>query len=926
MPETCLLLSFPITMTPQELKSLRTDLAGKQLGTIACHAGANLVAGVFPHPSSAADAALYLRGRCSALAAVIHAEAAEPKSGQPLVKQAEQLLLLAREGQILVSEAAAACMINQWSLKDCGYHRLHNLQDSVRVFALPGSSDEPLKSLDTLPHNLPAQFTTFVGRDAEMAAVAGQLQSARLVTLVGPGGVGKTRLAVQAAAALLDRYEDGAWFVPLEAVQRPDHLSQAVAGAMGVLGELNDAQADSLLIALKRVVAQRRFLLLLDNCEHLIEGCALLAHQLLVACPGLSILCTSREPLRIAGEVVVEVAPLSVPAHRRGSTAEQLLTYAAVQLFQERARSIQPNFAVTPQNVRDVADVCMQLDGIPLAIELAAARVSVLTPAELSARLSDRFGLLSSRNRLALPRHQTLRAAVEWSHQLLSEAEQVLWRRLSVFAGGFTLPAAEAIAAGGALEEAEVLLLLAPLADKSLLRVDRSGTTLRYSMLETIREFGQERLGDAEEECGVRRRHLAWFAGWVHEAVTEFTGPEQALRFQQIDQEIGNLQAAMAWSMTDPESALTGLRLASDLGYYWLGGRMKEGVEVLSELLALPVLQEPTVERVSALSVAGACGVHLGEVNRTRSYLQEGFVLAQQLGVKEEEAYLRNNLGQLAFHEGRLLEARTHYAQSLSLFRELGRHDGALVNLGNLAYVDLHLGDLAAAGALFDEAIAGLRGLDHPAWLCGALERASMQRLLVGRLEEARQLLSEGLALAAKLQDPVWSITCAERVCHWLLTKGRAESAAQLLGAVCSLRAAYSIPRLGWDQPLHVRLEESLRERLGPAACSERVSQAQQTSLEALLDKAQEWLEAPNQTHAAQPGGLTQREQEVVRLVAQGLPDREIAARLYLSRFTVNNHLRNIFGKLGISSRSALIPWAFAQGLAQPDSVPTSNT
>ncbi len=853
----------------------------------------------FERVSDAIDEAVRLRDRTPQWAAAIHTATGEVDA------LAEQLLLVARAGQILLSESAASQVRPGTALSDLGHHRMRDLITVCRIFALGTAPENPINSLDTLLNNLPPQFTSFVGRERETELLGQGLSRERHVTITGPGGVGKTRLALQVAAAIMHRYDDGAWFIPLEGLSSPEQIPQAVASAIGLLSELEESQSESLLNRLKRACAQRQFLLVLDNCEHLINPCASFVRELMIACPRLSVLCTSREPLGIGGEVTVEVAPLE--------------PVAAARLFQERASALGAGFAVTAENAGAISEICARLDGIPLAIELAAARTRVLPPAELADRLKDRFSILFTGDRLARPRHQTLRAAVDWSHHLLTEPEQILWRRLSVFAGGFTLEAAEAIVPDARLGEGEVLQLLQQLIDKSIVRVDRSGEGLRYAMLETIRDFGKERLVEAGEETAVRRRHVAWFASWINTIRLELQGPQQVTGFARVEQEGGNVQAALAWCQADDESAIKGLRIAFDLAQFWMRGRMREGLTALSNLLALPVVKGPSLERILALSAAGALEQFTGG-DRAREYHEEAVALARAVGDASNVAVNLANLGQVAFADGRFEEALDRFTESHAILRSTGGPSSRLLVLNNLAYLQIHLGDLNAAGRLIDEALSGWRTLDYPVFLCYALERAGLHRVMAGRLDEARELLSEAVSIAAALQSPELTSLAAERISAWLLAKGRPEAAAHLLGAVAAIRTHFDCPRPGWDVHMHNRLVDDITVRLGAVTFNRRFAEGQSMSMEGVWLRAQELLGAPARAPAALPGGLTAREMEVVGMVAQGLPDREVANRLHLSRFTVNNHLRNIFGKLNLSSRAALVTWAFQHGVASASS------
>ncbi len=419
-------------------------------------------------------------------------------------------------------------------------------------------------------HNLPVQLTSFVGREQEIAEVKRLLGTTRLLTLTGAGGVGKSRLAHQVGAELVEEYPDGVWLVELAALGDSALVPLAAASALGVAEQPGRPPIETVSDFLR----PRSLVLVLDNCEHLLDACAVLADSLLRASRRLRVLATSRQALGMGGETAWRVPSLAMPDPARPATAEQLVSYEAARLFVERAKSALPTFGVTKDNAAAVAAVCWRLDGIPLAIELAAARVGMLTVRQIEARLDDRYRLLTGGSRTVLPRHQTLRGLVDWSHDLLSEPERVLLRRLSVFAGGWTLEAAEAVCAFGAGEGScdDVLELLSELAAKSLVLADEQNGQMRYRFLETIRQYGAERLRASGEEAVVRDRHLEWFLALAERGEPELRGPDQVRWLDRLEAEHDNLRAALAWSQLESSSErarAAGLRLAGALSWFW---------------------------------------------------------------------------------------------------------------------------------------------------------------------------------------------------------------------------------------------------------------------------------------------------------------------------------------------------------------------
>jgi predicted ATPase/class 3 adenylate cyclase len=483
------------------------------------------------------------------------------------VHRAARICAVGHGGQILLSQAvgvlAAPDLPPGVSLRDLGPHRLKDLREPEHLFQvvhpdLP--ADFPrLKSLDVLPNNLPVQLTSFIGREREKAEVRRLLSSTRVLTLTGSGGKGKTRLALQVAAEGLEGFPDGVWLVELAVLSDPSLVPKAVASALGVPEQQGRLLTETLVDGMRG----KSVLVILDNCEHLVAACAHLTDVLLRACPNLRILATSREALGVTGETTWRVTSLSLPDPERLPPLDQFTEYEAIRLFVARAVAIAPQFAVTNRNALAVAQVCHRLDGIPLAIELAAARVKVLAVEQIAARLDDRFRLLTGGSRTALPRQQTLRAAMDWSYHLLSETERLLLRRLSVFAGGWALDAAEGICTGRNLEATDILDLLTSLVDKSLVQAETHRGEARYRLLETVRQYARDRLVEASEEVDVRTRHRAWYVALAERADREPRGPRQ-----RIWRDHDNLRAALVWGKEDPGGAEATLRLVGALTWF----------------------------------------------------------------------------------------------------------------------------------------------------------------------------------------------------------------------------------------------------------------------------------------------------------------------------------------------------------------------
>jgi len=619
---------------------------------------------------------------------------------------AARICAAAHGGQVLLSQQThdlAEQLRLDVSMRDLGEHRLKDLDQPRRIFQLVISKlpDEfpPLRTLDALPHNLPIQLTSFVGREREIAEIKRVLSTTRLLTLTGAGGAGKTRLALQVAADLIDSHANGVWFIELAPLADPALVAGTVAATLGVREQPGQPILNSLLDYLR----PKDLLLVLDNCEHLIDACARFADALLRASPNLKILATSREALGIAGETTWIVPSLSLPSvNGQRPTFTELSQYEAVQLFVARAVAVQPTFKLTELNAAPVAHVCQRLDGIPLAIELAAARVKVLKTAEIAARLDDRFRLLATSNRMALPRHQTLRAAIDWSYELLSEPERVLLRRLSVFAGGCTLEAVEQVCG-----DDEILDLLSHLVDKSLIIVDKHGDETRYRMLETIREYARGRLEESGEAEPVRQRHAEFFLELAERVPPTMTSAERKARYIRFDAEQDNLRAAMGWALATHHAEL-GLRLVGALGEYWFwwASRWHEGWSWISQFLALPEAMQPKRVRANALKGAVNLVRYTGDPVKANRLADESLALFRELGDKSGMAWVLVDKGTDAEASGDYTRAALLCQESATLFREIGDQRGLGWALNWLASAEMNRGCLEEAATLYKESVA----------------------------------------------------------------------------------------------------------------------------------------------------------------------------------------------------------------------------
>jgi predicted ATPase/DNA-binding SARP family transcriptional activator len=606
----------------------------------------------------------------------------------------------------------------------------------------PQQSIKQDRKSEPFNHNLPQRLTSFIGRETEVEAIAELLAQNRLVMLMGAGGIGKTALSIQMGQQLVDTFPDGAWLVDLVPISDPALLPQTIAYTLGLRESSNRPISDILLDFLK----DKEILLILDNCEHVIQAAAQFSALSLQACSGLKILANSREKLDIAGEFAFSVPPLSIPQVLQTETWVQWHQYEAVRLFVERATAVLPIFQVTPDNIEPLVQICQQLDGIPLAIELAAARVNMLSTKQISARLDDRFRLLTGSGRTVVPRQQTLRALVDWSWELLSETEQALLPRLSVFAGGMNLNAVEAVCASDGLDAYDLLDLLTSLVNKSLVVVQREqGQEARYRLLETIRHYAQERLAEAGQVEKFQARHLAYFRQVAEQAEQELVKPDQAAWIQMLERELDNIRAALGWALKIDVEA--GLQIMAALWRFWLFGYVREGESWLGKLFASGDTIQPDV-KAKALWVLGQFNVYLHNAERTHALAEESFAIYQELGDQSGIAYcnyLRCSLvADQAERETRLLEC-------LTLFRAIDDKLGFSDVLTNWFFITGVVRNYEQAKAYLEEGESINRELGHLAGIANILNVSGQLAARNGEYQLAQRKLTEGLELYESL-------------------------------------------------------------------------------------------------------------------------------------------------------------------------------
>jgi len=765
--------------------------------------------------------------------------------------------------------------------------------------------------------NLPPELTSFVGRRAEVTAAKRRLAESRLVTLIGVGGVGKTRLALRVAASLRREFPDGVWLVELDRLQDESLLAQSVAMALG----LRESRGGSSTGLLADHLADRRLLLVLDNCEHLIEAVAKLTEVLLRAGPQLRILATSRERLGIDGETPQAVPPLLTPDPGRPGRPGEAAFYEAVALFVDRARAVLPGFELTEGNLAAVVQICHRLDGLSLAIELAAARLRVLSPEQVNARLGDRLALLTGGSRVEATRQQTLRACVGWSFDLCTPSEQRLWARLSAFVGGFEQDAVEGVCTGADLAGADLPELLAALVTKSVLVGEEHGGVSRYRMLENIRLYGTERLRAAGAEPGLRRRHRDFYERLVMQAEADWIGPRQVELLDRLEREQPNIRAALEFSLTEPGETPSALRMCGALHSYWVvRGLTTEGRRWLDR--ALTGSAEASVERVEAMYTATVFASLQGDVATAAALARDGDEVAAQLTDARSQAIATLAKGAPPTHSGDPASAVPYLEAALGVFRAEDDVYWTVMALAGLAMVKAFIGDPDGAAATYESllSITQARGEVR-------LQGFSLWALGVGLWKrgepvKAAARLKQSLRLRSRMKDTFGTALCLDALAWIAADRGQARRAAILLGVVATLSRNMGSPVATYPDLLafHEQCERKAREALGEQALRAALEQGAELTLDdaigyALKDRTAEPAPA---TGAGSPGTagignvLTRREWQICELVADGLTNKEVAARLCISQRTAESHVQNVLNKLGFTGREHISAWVVA--------------
>lgn len=750
-----------------------------------------------------------------------------------------------------------------------------------------------------LPGAPPAQATVFVGRRRELAEVRRLVTSTRLVTLVGPPGVGKTRLALRAGEDMARRFRDSVWVVDLGRLRDPSLLAQEVARALG----LHDASIRWAVDSLVQHIADRRLLVLLDNCEHLLDACAVLVDSLLRSCPRVQVLATSRQSLGITGEAVFRVPPLSVP--ERGSVDGE-----AVELLVARA-------ALAGQKVDEdqwevAAELCRRLDGIPLAIELAAVRLKTVSIQQVLDRLGDRFAVLGEAERAAPAHHRTLRAALDWSYALTTDEERMLWQRLSAFPGTFDLSAVEAVCVGGSLTAERVLDVLDGLVDKSVVSATRSGAEMRYRMLESVRDYGLEKLCSRGEESAVRTGHRDHYARLCLLASGHLLDASQPQWLERLDGDHHNLRAALDWCIEGGEPQ-TGCAMACDIWLYWEArGHLTEGRRRLATLLE--ALRSADRLKARGLWVAGYLALGQTDVEAAAPLLRESLDLATELGDRQSAAFATQYLGLCSLFAGDLAEASELLEQAFDMHREVGSH-AAPFTLSDLGVTAMLGGDLPRAIDLYEQALAMTERGGDPWTRSHCLWGLGLASWLEGDASRAERAEEEAVRLSGDLDERSGIALCLETLAWISASRSQFERSARLQGAARGVWE--SIPRRV-PAPLQqyaLQCTEDTRGALGTERFERlvedgrRFDRAEAVALALGQERPSPRRISPEREIAV----LSRRELEVANLVAKGMTDREIAGELVISQRTAESHVQHILTKLGFKSRSQIAAWAVSR-------------
>ena len=723
------------------------------------------------------------------------------------VNRAARLMGAAQGGQVVLSSVTASLvgetLDDGVTLISLGTHRLRDLSEPIGIYQLvaPGlATDFPaLSSLDGFPNNLPADVSSFVGRTEDISSVMGLLDTHRLTCLTGAGGSGKTRLALQVAAEILPQFADGAWFVDLAGLAEPELVPLSIATTL----RLPEKAGRSWIDVLTEYVTTRTLLIVLDNCEHLLDIAAEVSSQLLSFAPGLKLLTTTREPLNVPGEVAWRVPPLDLPDDDSASDLEDILGYEAVQLFVERALAARPDLELTDDDVPAIAEVCRRLDGLPLALELAAARVRALSVRDIADHLGDRFSLLSGGSRTALPRHRTLEGAVAWSYELLNVEEQKIFRQLSVFSGGFELNGALVVAGPDSLNG------VASLADKSLLSVRTSQTGTRYRMLETVAAFAHQRLGEGFADA--RNAHLQWAAMFAGSAAQELDGKDQAEWLDRVTNDLDNFRAAMQWALDGGDPAL-GMIIAGSLYRFWYIRGVREGRRWLDLFLDADAVVTPEL-KARALFATGSLHQSMGDYDVAATLLEESSRMSKDLGERRLGAYALHYLIRSVWGTTDPDEMRDLIDRNLEEFRAVEEPVGIVLTLLFDVLWHLSYGSVDDIETI-DELITTAEAIGAPQLLAHADEIPAVAAWFRGDVDEAAPLLARAAGIYIQIRNQQCAAHCLENSAGWAMRSGSAIDASVLLGASKALRDDSGIPTPQYESLIYDTIFNEIKTEL----------------------------------------------------------------------------------------------------------------
>lgn len=760
--------------------------------------------------------------------------------------------------------------------------------------------------------SLPAEVSSFVGRRREISEIKRLLSVTRLLTLTGTGGVGKTRLALRVAEQTQRAFADGAWLVEVASLRDSALLERTVADALGICDQSTRPPLTALVDNLK----DKQLLLVLDNCEYIVDACAAMTAELLAAAPGLRILVTSTRALHIAGEQLFPVPPLSLPDLENPRLASGWTQEEAILLFEERARAVAPELEADTDR-STIARICQQLDGLPLAIEMAAARLRVLAPEQILQRLDDRFRLLVGGSRCAPARHRTLRAVVDWSHALCSPDERTLWARASVFADGFDLEAAQAICGGGGIEREHVIDLVSGLVDKSILVRESNGARTRFRMLGILSQYGRQKLRDLGEEPALCRRHRDYYVTLAEREEKEWFGPTQRAIFVRTRAEHDNLRAALEFSLGSPMDVRVGQHLAGTLWFYWVGcGVLGEGRYWLDR--ALTADQRPSRERSKALWVNGYVTTLQGDVTSAVAMLEECRTYARQVGDEVALAYATHRLGCNALVSDDLEYAQALFEEAQARYHRLGEmSSNVLMAWNELAVTAVFQEDLERAAALCAEARAISE--QHGEQWARAYTIYAQAVIAMGHGDHTKATAcAQDCLRAFRSFNDLLGMAMAIEVLAWTATmQGMPDRAGILLGAAGTLWRSVGFPLFGSKQfgASHQQCETAVRHAVGDhkfkAIFHRGTAYSTDQAVAYALGEHVRSAASPPAVGRASP--LTPREQQVAELIAEGLSNKQIACRLFIAQRTAEGHVERILAKLGFGKRVQLAAWIVEQ-------------